>query len=165
MRLIAAVDSNWAIGYRGKLLVSIPADQKFFRSTTTGGTVIMGRKTLEDLPGASPLKNRRNIVLTQDPTYSAKGAEVVHSVEEALDLVKDEDPETVFCIGGASIYRQMLPYADTCIITAIDYAFEADAYFPNLEQEPDWELEQESDEQVYFDLTYHFQTWRRISGT
>ena len=85
MKLIVAVDNNWAIGNQNKLLVSIPADMKFFRQTTTGNAVVMGRKTLESFPQGQPLKNRVNIVLTKDPSYEVKGAIVVHSVKEALE--------------------------------------------------------------------------------
>ena len=87
MNLIVAVDKNWAIGYQNKLLVSIPEDMKFFRTTTTGKVVVMGRKTLETFPNGLPLKNRTNIVLTRNPEYKVKGAEVVHTVEEALSLI------------------------------------------------------------------------------
>ena len=161
MHLIAAVDANWAIGKDNQLLVSIPSDMKFFRQTTSGHTIIMGRKTLESFPGSRPLKNRRNIVLTSDEAYAAEGAEIAHSVEEVLTLVKDEDPDGVFCIGGASVYRQFLPYCDTAHITKIDHVYEADAFFPNLDEEPGWEIASRSEEQTCFDLTYHFLTYRK----
>ena len=85
MNLIVNVDSNWAIGYRGKLLVSIPEDMKFFRSETTGKVVVLGRKTLDTFPGGQPLKNRTNIILTRNPNYQVKGAIICHSVEEVLE--------------------------------------------------------------------------------
>lgn len=89
MNLIVAADANWGIGKENKLLVSIPADMKFFRTTTTGKVVVMGRKTLESFPGGLPLKNRVNIVITRDKNYKAKDAVIVHSIEEALEEVKN----------------------------------------------------------------------------
>ena len=89
MNMIVNVDKNWGIGLNNKLLVSIPADMKFFRQTTTGNVVVMGRKTLESFPNGLPLKNRRNIVLTRDPEYKVKDAEIVHSREELMELLKD----------------------------------------------------------------------------
>ena len=88
MNIIVAVDKNWAIGKENKLLVSIPADMKFFRSTTTGKVVVMGRKTLESFPNGLPLKNRTNIVLTKDKNYKVKDAIIVHSIEEVLEKKK-----------------------------------------------------------------------------
>ena len=163
MQMIAAVDENWGIGKKNELLVSIPADMKFFREMTTGCTVIMGRKTLESFPGKRPLPNRRNIVLTQDAALQINGAEVVHSVEEALLLVEGEDPQKVFCIGGESIYRQFLPYSDTAYITKIDHSYDADAHFPDLDRDAQWEIAETSEEQTCFDLTYHFVTYRRVN--
>lgn len=155
MNIIVAVDENWAIGKDNKLLVSIPADMKFFRSTTTGKVVIMGRKTLESFPNGMPLKNRTNVVITRDENYDAKGALVVHSVEEALEAVKEYPTEDVYVIGGDSVYKQMIPYCNVAHITKIHYAYEADSYFPNLEEEG-WEITERSEEQTYFDLEYEF---------
>ena len=128
MNLIVAVDKNWAIGKENKLLVSIPADMKFFRQETTGKVVVMGRKTLESFPGGLPLKNRTNIVLTRDKNYQAKGAVIVHTLEELLKELEKYPAEEVYCIGGESIYRLLLPYCDTAHITKIDYGYEADRY-------------------------------------
>lgn len=164
MRIIAAADSRWGIGNNGKLLVSIPADMKYFQSVTTGHTVIMGRKTLESFPGKRPLKNRRNIVLTTDMEYEAEGAEVVHSVEEMLRKIAGLSKDDVFCIGGAQVYRECLPYCDSAFITRIDHTYDADAYMPDLDNDPEWELAKESDEQIFFDLTYHFCEYRRIQN-
>ena len=155
MKLIVAVDKNWAIGKDNKLLVSIPADMKFFRETTKGNIVIMGRKTLESFPQSQPLKNRVNIVISSNPDYKVKDAIVVHSVEEAIEESKKHEGE-VYVIGGESIYRAMLPYCKTALVTKIDHAYAADAYFPNLEEEEGWELTGETEEQTYFDLEYVF---------
>ena len=156
MNLIAAVDRNWAIGNNNKLLVSIPADMRFFRETTTGKTVIMGRKTLESFPGGKPLANRTNIVVTANKTYAVDGAVVVHSVEEALEKVKGVPKEDLFVIGGESIYEQFLPYCTMAHITKIDFSYEADAYFPNLDELDGWSMTGISEEQTYYDLIYHF---------
>ena len=160
MNVIVAVDKNWAIGKNNKLLVSIPADMKFFRETTKGNVVVMGRKTLESFPQGQPLKNRVNIVITKNPNYKVKDAVVVHSVEEAVEECGRYDGE-VYVIGGESIYRAMLPYCDTALVTKIDHAYEADTYFPNLDEHPEWELTGETDEQTYFDLEYVFAKYER----
>ena len=162
MNLIAAVDRNWAIGNKGQLLVSIPGDHRMFRQETLGKVVVYGRKTLETFPLAQPLDRRVNIVLSANPDYQVRGAAVVHSIPELLEILKDYDTEDVYIIGGESIYRQMLPYCDVAHITKVDYAYEADAYFPNLDEDPEWEVTADSDEQTYFDLTYAFVKYERI---
>ena len=156
MNIIVAADQNWATGKDNKLLISIPADMKFFRTTTTGKVVVMGRKTLESFPGGQPLKKRTNIVLTRDKNYKVKDAIVVHSIEEVLEELKKYDSEDVYVIGGDSIYSQMLPYCDTAHVTKIDFAYEADSWFPNLDEDPEWKIAEESEEQTYFDLEYTF---------
>ncbi len=165
MNLIAAVDRNWAIGQDGHLLVSIPADKRMFRDGTMGKVVIMGRKTLAGLPGGQPLHNRKNIVLSRNPAYTVKGAVVCRSVEEALAEVRETPPADVFVIGGQSVYEAFLPYCDTAHITYIDYAYRADAHMRNLDRDPMWELETESDEFTYFNLCYTFRKYvRRPAG-
>lgn len=162
MNIIVAADKNWGIGKDNKLLVSIPADMKFFRSETTGKVVLMGRKTLESFPGGLPLKNRTNIVITSNPAYKVKGAVVVHSVEEALKEIEKYPSDQVYCIGGDSIYRQFLPYCDTAHVTRIDYAYEADAFFPNLDDMEEWQITESSEESTYFDLEYQFLKYERV---
>ena len=161
MNIIVAADKNWAIGKDNKLLVSIPADMKFFRETTKGNIVVMGRKTLESFPQGQPLQKRVNIVISKNPDYQVKGAVVVHSVEEALEECKKYDGE-VYVIGGESIYRSMLPYCDTALVTKIDHAYAADTYFPNLDEDPEWKMTKVSDEQTYFDLEYVFTIYERV---
>ena len=156
MNIIVAVDKNWGIGKDNQLLVSIPADMKFFRSTTTGKVVVMGRKTLESFPNGLPLKNRTNIVLTQNMDYRVKDAIICHSVDEVLKELKQYDSEDVYVIGGESIYRQMLPYCDVAHVTKMDYVYQADTYFPNLDEDPEWEIAADSEEKTYFDLEYRF---------
>lgn len=162
MNLIVAVDKNWAIGNRGNLLVSIPADQKLFREETTGKVVVMGRKTLDSLPGGMALKNRTNVVITRNENFERKGVTVLHSVEETLEFLKQFPSEDVFIIGGEEIYKQFLPYCDTAHVTWIDHVYQADTHFPvNLDKDPDWRVTAESDEQTYFDLCYEFRKYER----
>lgn len=161
MNLIAAVDKNWAIGLNNKLLVRIPEDQKFFRETTTGKVVVMGRKTLESFPNGQPLKNRTNIVLTTDRSYQVKGAVMVYSIDELFEKLKKYPSEDVYVIGGESIYRQLVDYCDVAHITKIEYAYEADSWFPNLDEMEEWEVVADSDEQTYFDLEYYFYKYEK----
>ena len=121
MNIIAAVDANWAIGYKNELLVKIPNDQKWFQKITTGKVVVMGRKTMETFPNGMPLKNRTNIVLTGDRALRVKDAELVYGIEELLEKLKQYNTEDVYVIGGESVYEELLPYCDTAYITKIDY--------------------------------------------
>lgn len=161
MNLIVAVDKNWGIGKDNKLLVHIPADMKFFRETTNGKIVVMGRKTLESFPNGLPLKNRTNIVLTKSRDYSVKDAVVLHSVEEVLKELEQYEEDDIYIIGGDSVYRQFLPYCKTAHVTRIDHAYEADTFFPNLDEYEEWEVTGISDEQTYFDLEYRFYRYER----
>ena len=161
MNLIAAVDKNWAIGRNNKLLVSIPDDMKFFRETTTGKVVVMGRKTLESLPGKKPLKNRVNIVLTSDNSYQVDGAVIVHDMDELHEELKKYDSQDIYVIGGESIYRQLLDECDVAHITKIDFSYEADAWFPNLDEKEEWVVTADSEEQTYFDLEYYFYKYEK----
>ncbi len=165
MNCIVNVDRNWAIGNKGKLLVSIPNDLKMFRNETSGKVVILGRKTLATFPQGMPLPNRTNIILTRDEGFSAGDAVIVHSVEEALMKAAEYRSEDVYVIGGDRVYRQFLPYCDTAIVTKCDIVFDADAHFPNLELDPAWEMVAESEEQTYFSLEYTFQRWERNATT
>ena len=156
MNLIVAVDKNWAIGKDNDLLVSIPNDKKMFRQMTTGKVVVMGRKTLESFPGGLPLKNRTNIVLTRNEDYRVKDAVAVLGLEELFNELEKYDTNDVYIIGGEEIYRLLLPYCDVAHLTKIDHAYEADTYFPNLDELPEWRVTATSEEQTYFDLEYHF---------
>lgn len=161
MNAIAAVDANWAIGNKNRLLTSIPADMKFFREKTMGHVVVMGRKTLESFPNGLPLKNRVNIVLTANRSYKVKDAVIVHTKEELLEELKKYDSNELYVIGGGSIYEILIPYCDTAYITKIDHAYAADTYFPNLDQMDDWEMTEVSEEQTCFDLEYVFAKYER----
>lgn len=161
MKAILAADKNWGIGYNNRLLVSIPSDMKFFRQTTTEKVVVMGRKTLESFPNGLPLKNRTNIVLTANPDYDVKDAVIVHSKDELLEELKKYNEDDIYVIGGESVYRMMLPYCDTVLVTKIDRAFQADTHFPNLDEMEEWTLTEESEEQTCFDLEFRFTKYER----
>ena len=156
MNLIVAVDKNWSIGRKGKLLISIPEDMQLFRKETSNKVVVMGRKTLESFSNGLPLKNRTNIVITNDKSYNVKDTIICHSIEEALEEIKKYASNDVYVIGGETIYRQLLPYCDVAHVTKIDYEYDADTQFPNLDEMPEWSIEERSDERTYFDLEYEF---------
>ena len=161
MKLIVAVDKNWAIGYKGDLLIRISADLKRFKELTTGNAVIMGYNTLLSLPGGKPLKNRMNIVLY--PTdIEIEGATVVHGIDEAVDLAAEIKDKDVFVIGGASVYNQLLPYCDTAYITKIDREFEADVFIPDLDKLDEWYIADESETYQNDDGTeYKYVTYKK----
>lgn len=161
MKAILSADKNWGIGYQNKLLVSIPSDMRFFRQTTTGKVVVMGRKTLESFPNGLPLKNRTNIVLTANRGYQVKDAVIVHTEKELMQELEKYDTEDIFVIGGESIYRMMLPHCDTVYVTKIDRAFQADTFFPDLDQMDEWEMTEEGEEQTCFDLEFRFTKYER----
>lgn len=161
MNVIAAVDNRWAIGKGNKLLVSIPADMKYFREMTTGHVVVMGRKTLESFPNKKPLPNRVNIVMTRDASYAADGAIIVHSEEELTEALAPYETKDIFVIGGQSIYDLLIDKCDVAYITKIDYVYDADAYFPNLDERTGWSVAEESEEQTYFDLAYKFMRYEK----
>ncbi|WP_274969305.1 dihydrofolate reductase [Lachnoanaerobaculum orale] len=163
MNIIVAVDKKWGIGNKGKLLVSIPRDKKLFREETTGKVIIMGHNTLLSLPGSQPLAGRKNIVLSRDKSLSIKGATVLNSVDACIDYlrknnIKDSD---VFVIGGESVYNDFLPYCDIAHITYIDYEYEADRHFLNLDISNEWSLVLETEEETYFDIPYTFRLYKR----
>ena len=153
---IAAISENWGIGKDNDLLFNIPEDKKFFRRTTLNRTVIMGRKTLESLPGGRPFKDRRNIVLSRDPCFTVEGAEVCRSVNEVLTLIKGED---AFVVGGGEIYREFLPCCAFALITKVEASPEADAFFPDLDKAGNWRLSEQSEEYEYNGLKYRFCTY------
>ena len=134
---------------------------KFFRQTTTGKVVVMGRKTLESFPNGLPLKNRTNIVLTGNKDYRVKDAVIVHTLEELQEELKRYQSDDIYVIGGERIYRQLLPLCDTAYITRIDHAFQADTFLPNLDELEDWKMTEEGEEQTCFDLEFRFTKYER----
>lgn len=161
MNLIVAVDKNWSIGNQGQLLVSIPEDKRLFREETLGKVIVMGRKTLESLPGKQPLYGRVNIVLTKNPDYKVKGAIVCHSLEQVMEELEKYEKNDCFIIGGQSMYEQFLPLCNIAHVTYIDYLYSADTHFPNLDKDSEWEMTRESDEQTYFNLCYTYRLYQR----
>ncbi|MBO4374874.1 MAG: dihydrofolate reductase [Lachnospiraceae bacterium] len=161
MNLIAAVDRNWAIGFKNQLLAHIPEDQRFFRSMTEGKVVVMGRKTLESLPGGRPLKNRVNIVLSRNKDFQAEGCTVCHSVEELMSELEKYPSQEIFVIGGEKIYTELVDMCDRAYITSIDREYEADAFFPDLDRKDEWEMvhSEDDEEHTYFDLIYYFREY------
>lgn len=161
MKLIAAVDNDWNIGNKGGLLFSLPDDMKFFRTTTSGKVVVMGRKTLESFPGSRPLKNRVNIVLSRSK-HTVDGAEFVASVDELLERLKEYDSDDIYVIGGAQIYSLLLPYCDTSLITHVDaVADEADSKFPELKADK-WKITEQSDIHENNGIRFRFTTYKAI---
>lgn len=159
-KMIASADKNWGIGEKNALLVQIPRDMQRFREKTMGQIVVMGRKTLESLPNGLPLAGRVNVILSSRPSYSVKNAVVVHSIEELMTFLREQEEE-VYVIGGESIYKQLLPYCDTVLLTKINHTYSCDAYFPNMDEQEEWELVSESEEHTYFDLEYTFTIYER----
>ena len=109
MKAILSADRNWGIGHQGRLLVTIPSDMRFFRETTMGKVVVMGRKTLETLPGGQPMKGRTTILLSRDPKFCVRGATTVHSKEELLKILESYPDEDIYVAGGGEIYSMLLP--------------------------------------------------------
>lgn len=139
MEAIVAVYDDWGIGCGGTQPVALSADRKFFRETTRGAMVIVGRKTLADFPGGKPLPNRVNVVLSSG-TPDTEGIVVCHSVEEVLETAKKAEKAMV--IGGGSVYRLLLPYCDKAYVTKVHACPKSDTYFPNLEEDPNWKMTQ-----------------------
>ena len=161
MKEIVCVDNNWAIGRANDLIYHIPDDMKYFRQKTTGNVVVMGLATLKSFPGGRPLKNRVNIVLCDDPDFRCEGASIVYSIDELLEAVSGYDTDSVYVIGGASVYAQMLPYCNTVYVTKVDSESPADKYFPNLDESEEWELTEESEEYDYNGLKYRFTVYNK----
>ena len=154
-------DKKFGIGKRNGLLFSLPKDMKFFRETTLNHTVCMGENTLLSFPGSKPLKNRTNIVLSQDPTHNYEGVINVHSFEDFLRAMKErETSDTVFVIGGASIYRQTLPYVDQVLLTKVNADGGAEVFFVNLDENPDFECVDEGTPVMDGDLEIRFTTYK-----
>ena len=152
MYAIAAVDQNWGIGRDNALLFHIPADMKRFRALTEGKTVLMGRKTLQSLPNGRGLPHRRNIVLTGDRDFAAENAEIVHFPVEAVF----QAGEDAWIIGGESIYRRFLPLCDRVYLTKIFADGHADVFFPDLDSDPHWQVDTESEIMEDNGLRYQF---------
>ncbi len=161
MKAIVNVDNNWGIGIGDKLLNHIPADMKFFRETTTGNVVVMGRATFMTFPGPKALPNRVNIVLTTDKSWSAPDVIVCHSTEELFSQLEKYDTDTVYVIGGSSVYEQLLVYCDTAYVTKVDSTKKADKFFPNLDAMQDWSVISESGVMEHNGTEFRFLTYSK----
>ena len=162
MKAILSADKNWGIGKDGELLVRLPGDMKYFKEKTVGKVVVMGRSTLESLPGGKPLPERTNIVLSRNPDFKAVCETCCSEAHLLRELAASEETE-VYVIGGAQIYEALLPYCDTVFVTKIDAAFPADRHFPDLDRAEDWALVQESDPQEEKGFVYRFTEYRRVA--
>ena len=161
MKLIVNVDKNWAIGKDGKLLFRLSQDMKFFKAHTVNNIVVMGRKTLDSLPGGRPLTNRTNIVLSKDTSFKRDGVTVCNNGGELALLLRDVT-EDVYVIGGQSLYRDLLPFCDTAYVTKVDAAVEnADAFMVNLDKSPEWTVCEKSEQMEENGLKFRFFTYKR----
>ena len=156
IKAILSADLNWGIGCGGRLLVRVPEDMKFFVKMTTGKIVVMGRETLESLPGKQPLKDRINIVLSRNSHFDDKRFIVCRSLEELFEELKKYQPEDIFIIGGESVYRQLLPYCSEVYVTRFEKEFEADRHFPDLDELEGWKLASESERHVHNDMGFRY---------
>lgn len=157
MNAIVVVDENWAIGREGGLLFSLPTDMKRFRSLTLGGTVILGRKTLDSFPGCRPLPGRRNIVITRNVDFDREGSEIVASPEAAVALAEGTEDDKLWIIGGGSVYAALLSRCKRVYVTRVDAAAEgADTFFPNLDKLPGWAVESISEPVEENGVSYRF---------
>lgn len=161
MKAVVAVDSNWGIGYKGRLLQLIPEDMRFFKQLTWGKTVVMGRATFESLPGQEPLKGRSNIVLSRNGSFKNDGVKVCRSTEELLKELEKFNTDEVFVIGGESVYAELLPFCSEAYVTRIEKAYTADKFFPDLDKNPEWKLLSVSDGNIYNDTRFRFCEYTR----
>lgn len=159
MELIVAVYDDWGIGRNGTQPIALSADRKFFRETTRGAMVIVGRRTIEDFPGQKPLPGRVNVALTRG-NAQLPGFTVCHSPEEAVALARDADRAVV--IGGGSVYRQLLGYCDTAYVTKVHCKPESDTFFENLDASEQWRLEQVLQSGEENGIAYEMCLYKRI---
>ena len=159
MIAIVAVDQNWGIGKDGDQLIYIPEDLKRFKNFTTGNTIVLGRKTVATFPGGKPLKNRRNLILSRNPEYAPEGGEVYENLESLMEQVTD--PDNTYVVGGASVYNTLIHRCDKAYVTKIDAAYPADCWFPNLDEDPDWEVQEESEELEHEGVKFRYVNYSR----
>ena len=159
MIAIVAVDKNWGIGKGGEQLIYIPEDLKRFKEFTTGTTIILGRKTMYTFPGKKPLKNRRNLILSRSSDFKPEGAEVFPDLESLMAQVTD--PDNTYVVGGAMVYNTMIGQCDRAYITKIDAEYPADCWFPNLDEDPAWEVESEGDWLEHEGIKFRYVNYKR----
>ena len=159
MNLIVNVNKRWYIGKNGGLIYSIPDDMRFFKQTTSGKTVVMGRATLDSLPGGKPLKNRKNVVLTHNPPQEADGVIYCSCMSELVNLIKNESADDVFVIGGGMLYKLLLPYCKNAFVTYVYDDAEGDVRFPDLSAAPEWSLKTVSELKEHNGTKYEFRVY------
>ena len=159
MIAIVAVDRNWGIGKDGEQLIYISQDLKRFKEFTTGNAIILGRKTMYTFPGSKPLKNRRNLILSRTPGFAPEGAEVYPGLEELMAHV--DDPDNTYVVGGASVYHTMIGQCDRAYVTKIDAEYPADCWFPNLDADPNWEVESEGEWMEQDGVKFRYVNYKR----
>lgn len=162
MRAILHADKNWGIGKSNGLMFKIPADMKFFKETTTGNVVVMGSNTLKSFPNGKPLKDRLNIVLYPDGE-EREDCKIVRSVEELFAEIKKYPPEKVFVVGGQMMYKTLLDYCTEVLVTKVDAAGDADAFFENLDENKNFKLVYESEPEITNGYTIKFSTYKNLN--
>ena len=163
MKAIVCVDKKWGIGKNNKMLFHLPEDLKFFKEKTWGKTVVMGYNTFLSLPNRKPLPNRKNIVLSRKKNLKIDGVSVVNSVEELLSILEN-DTSNVFLIGGESIYKELLNFCDEAYVTKVNVNGDAEKFFPNIDENPEWIRTYESDEIKTGNFEIKFNTYKRIKN-
>ena len=159
MKMIVAADRNWGIGKNGDLLVHIPEDMEFFKEKTMGNVVVMGRKTFESFPGKKALPGRVNIVLTGNPDWAAEGAVVVHNMKELHTVLADYEDDRIYIIGGGQIYADFTDRCSSIYVTHIDQSYEADTWFPNLEEKRHFRRKEKLKEGNYKGTAFEIWEW------
>lgn len=159
MIAIVAVDKNWGIGKDGEQIVYIPGDLKRFKGFTTGNTIILGRKTMDTFPGGKPLKNRRNLILSRNPDFKVEGGEVYPDLDSLMEHVTDSD--NTYVVGGAMVYNTMIGQCDRAYVTKIDAEYPADCWFPDLDEDPAWEVESEGDWMEQDGVKFRYVNYKR----
>lgn len=160
MRAIFHADKRWGIGKNNDLMFELPKDMKFFRETTKGKVVVMGLNTLRSFPGGKPLKNRINIVLSPDDIEG--DVVTVHNLCELFSEVKKYPQEDVFVVGGASVYRALIPYCTEILVTKVDADGGAEAFVPDLDADQNFLLTEESDSIEDNGYQIRFCTYRNL---
>ena len=156
MKAILSADLNWGIGNKGKLLQRVPEDMKFFAEKTTGKVVVMGRETFESFPGQQPLKDRVNIVLSKNGQFDGTDPIVCRSIEELFQKLETYPKNDVYIIGGESVYTQLLPYCSEVYVTRFEKEFEADRYFPDIDQQENWVLVSKSAQSNFGEMNFRY---------
>lgn len=159
MRAIVAVDENFGIGRKGQMLFHLPGDLQYFKRMTKGKALVMGRATLDSLPGGRPLPGRVNIVLTRNPDFQKEGVRVAHSLAELKEVTQGYDQQDLMVIGGQAIYEMLMDYCDLAYVTHIKAQAPSDRHFPNLNTRPGWSLRSCEPEQTENGLRYAFCTY------